>query len=786
LKGRRTIFIVLVALGLSASAIGSESDSFVVEFQFSIVQSEGCSTLMVEDTMLQEIPGEPLIPYYSARILLPQDTEVKEVKVKHTDPIVEKGIDMVWGQLPCTSSDVPVKVGRNEEIYGSDKEYPNELYRIVSTESFRGFRILNLILYPVQYQSKSQTVKFYSELYVHVQVKEGVRNELYRGLKCDKEAVKSMVNNPEMADMYGDNGDILPFSETYEYIIITNDTLQSTFQDLADWKSLYVNGTNIYTVSSIYSEYYQEGRDNQERIREFIEDMYTDHGTRYVLLGGDVSVIPYRGFYVSCIGYTDIDIAADMYYAHLDGTFNADNDSYWAETTDGVDWYAEVAVGRAPVETISEAENFVNKVIAYELAYKPKVCQFHQARVTLTCENNPDSRCLAWNCDNWVPLDYARKYLFEEDQTVTKDLWRSAWDGSFDGEPHTPPLVIQHMGDNPMYYPDCDPTCYEINCSPQITWCCSDVPTLTNTFWPWHTSAAPFTGKFIHDDCLAECYVNDDCGAIACFMNSSYSWCSSSNACRYSGEFIEKQFRALFSDGKEKFGDLLNQSKSYMVSSAASDCVYRWCFYEINLIGDPESPCLTKRSGIKVTNPSDGSEVSGTVNITVDAWETVTAVEFWIDKNKNSIVDGEDLYCYDTEEPFQCVWDTTNYPEGEEFTIYLYSYCSSAYQGYETVTVTVNNFHIISPAERSKACIGNSVAITASTAASIDTVKFYLIWTANDNINGVLLCTDTGAPFACNWNTTGYVSRWYTIRVEAYSSGELKNVDQILIKLMAC
>lgn len=762
LKGKRTILVVLIVLGLSSFAVGSDSDSLVVEYQFKTAVVESFDSWMIEDTLLQETPGEPLIPYRSARILLPEGTEVKDVKVKHSEPIIEKGIDIPWGQLPRTTEDIPAIVGRNEEIYNSDQWYPHELYSIASTESFRGFKILNVILYPVQYQPKSKTVKFYETLYVHVEVKKGSKNELYRGLQCDKEAVRGMVDNPEMAETYEGVG-TLPFSEPYEYIIITNSTLQSEFEKLADHKAFYVNGTNVYTVSWIYSNY--SGVDNQEKIRNFIKDMYTNNGLKYVLLGGDVSVVPYRGFYVSCYWYTDDDMAADMYYAHLDGTWDNDSDGRYGESGEE-DWYAEVAVGRAPVETVAEAQNFVNKVIAYERADKPEKVQFHAVK------SDPDPRCLPWNCDDWVPSGWTKNYLLEDDGHISKDDWRNAW--------ATNPLIVQHIG--------CDSTttCYKINCVTEgaVTWCCSDVPTLTNTFWPWHTSPDSLVGQFTSSDCLAECYVKDDCGAIACYANDSYCWHAAYDACMYNGEFVEMQFKALFSAGKEKFGDLLNQSKMYMVASAQSNCLYRWCFYEINLIGDPETPCLTKRSYIEITNPEDGSEVSGTVEITAAAHTCVTEVEFWVDKNKNGYVDDGDLYDK-TGEPFQCDWDTTTYPEGEEFTVYALAYSSGVYKGYDTATVTINNHCITSPGDRSKVCCGETVSITTSAAAGIDTVKFYLMWISN-NVTGVLLCTDTSAPFECNWDTTSYSAGWYTIRAEAYSSGNLKNVDQILIKLVIC
>ena len=39
------------------------------------------------------------------------------------------------------------------------------------------------------------------------------------------------------------------------------------------------------------------GQDNPEKIRNFIIQEYQGSGVEYVMLGGDVEVVPYRGFY---------------------------------------------------------------------------------------------------------------------------------------------------------------------------------------------------------------------------------------------------------------------------------------------------------------------------------------------------------------------------------------------------------------------------------------------------------------------------------------------------------
>ena len=99
-------------------------------------------------------------------------------------------------------------------------------------------------------------------------------------------------------------------------------------------------------------------------------DAYETWGVSYVLLGGDVSIVPFRGAYASTSGQTDTAMPCDLYFACLDGTWNADNDALWGEPTDGedggdVDLLAEVYVGRAPVDTPAEATAFVAKTIAY-------------------------------------------------------------------------------------------------------------------------------------------------------------------------------------------------------------------------------------------------------------------------------------------------------------------------------------------------------------------------------------------------------------------------------------
>ncbi len=747
MKRKVTMLILAALLSLSIPAALS-NDNFSVDYTFDFVLVDG--QWVMEDAFLQNMVGEPMMPYYPATILLPQGADVKDVKVKTGTPVVQTGIDITWGQPPCTFSDEPVKVGRNEEIYSSDNDYPGKLFDIVSIEYFRGFQILNIHLFPMQYKPKSGTVKFYENMTVEVQFGKKMKNKLYRGLYGDKAAVAGIVDNPETLGTYEDGPAPL---QTEEYIIITDDTMQSTFQQLATWKAGFVNGTGVYTVSWITANY--TGVDNAEKVRNFIIDWYTNHGTKWVLMGGDTAAVPYRGFYIYTGGYYDYDMLADMYFRCLDGTFNDDGDSYWAEPGE-VDWYPEVAVGRAPCQSTTEAQNFVNKVMTYEQAAKPKRALLHQSRVQ--SGNNPDSRCLAWNCDDWLPGDYYKDYLFEEDATVTKAAWIEHW--GYDSN------VVAHIGhgNTTVYYIN-----YELGGT--ISWYNSDVSNMTNTFWPWTTSVACICGEIEANDCLAEAYVMDaDNGAIAAIYNDNYGWFMSNNACALSGEFCEMEFRACWSDGQEKFGDLLNQALSYMISSAQSDSYYRWCFYERNLVGDPESPSLTVRGGepfVTITNPQNGETVSGTVLITTNTYD-IDTVEFYIDSN---------LKYTDTTEPFEWSWDTTQETNADH-TIEVKGYLSGVYEDNDIITVTVNN-EVTPEVTITYPYDGDTLSgvVTVTTATQgVDEVRFY--------VNDSLKHTDYTEPFTWDWDTTQYKNKGgYRLTAEGYVNGVFGASDEIRVKI---
>src|SRR5439155_1165873 len=153
------------------------------------------------------------------------------------------------------------------------------------------------------------------------------------------------------------------------YVIITTDDMAAPYQQLADWKTQTGQPAVVRTMSFIHRQY-PFGSDDAERVRNFIRDAYQRWGTQYVLLGGDTDHIPTRDAYT--VFYGGENIASDLYFSCLDGNWDADGDSlygegYFSSTNpgDNADLLPEVWVGRAPSNTLAEAQLFVDKTLQY-------------------------------------------------------------------------------------------------------------------------------------------------------------------------------------------------------------------------------------------------------------------------------------------------------------------------------------------------------------------------------------------------------------------------------------
>ena len=159
---------------------------------------------------------------------------------------------------------------------------------------------------------------------------------------------------------------------------------------------------------------------------------------------------------------------------------------------------------------------------------------------------------------------------------------------------------------------------------------------------------------------------------------------------------------------------------------------------------------------VSITSPTNGSFVSGTINITASASDDkgVSKVEFYIDTT---------LLATDSVAPYQYSWNTTTASDGSH-AIKAVATDTASQTAQNTVTVTVDNtgpvVAVVEPAEG--ATVSGTITIKASvTEANIDNVKYQID-------GGSLAAMTYSAPYwQASWNSTGVGNGAHTVTVRA-------------------
>jgi hypothetical protein len=575
-------------------------NSIIVDLAFPppIVNSPSSyDSIEVPDLPKHGAPGEPILPYKTVKLLIPQGKELQSISITHSNKKPLEGrFNLEYGKTPLpVSSSTPVVDQPNQAIYSSTTPFPGVLLSQVSEQYLRGYKILLLTLHPVQYIPKTRELLYFQTVTVTINLME--TNEIspmFRNLPKDTELVLSLVDNPETVETYTDKithvrpTSIVNSSESYNYVIITNDALNSSFQPLIEDKILKGLNATTVLVEDILNDpdYFCDGlfgdgcgsqfNGTAARIRNFIKDAYQNWGTEYVLLGGDSEIIPIRGVYAYVGDTVDRNIPCDMYYGALDGSWNNDNDTIFGEGVfdeespengtagEEADFFAEVYIGRATVDTAEEVTNFVNKTLEYEQSTDESYL-----KKALMIGEELDDETEAGNSKDLVTdiiPQYTTKRLYHRDGTfsvaaVMNELNSGTHIVNHDG--HANSQFVMGMGT-------------------------SAVDSLTNDKYYMIYSLGCYAAAFDEDEAIAEHFIFNSGGAFAFIGNSRYGWYVSGMTIG-PGETFDRSFFSVLNGGIRNLGKALQLSKENQYSQS----VERWTYFNLNLLGDPETEIVT-------------------------------------------------------------------------------------------------------------------------------------------------------------------------------------------------
>lgn len=213
-----------------------------------------------------------------------------------------------------------------------DGFYPLSVLSINQDNDYRGTPILGIATSPIQYNYEDQYIKAYTMIKYKISYAE---NNLRR-------QINSPIESINLADLYTDTKHPSSRSSSTittrellerEYLILTNNTLQSEAARFAEWKRTL--GFNVHVVAkSTWTE---------QAARDTILYYYNNPGTlHYLMIFGDETVVPPK---------------------ELGGQITDRPYFCMGDSRDGTPDFSH---GRIPVNTIAEAKIVVDKMISFE------------------------------------------------------------------------------------------------------------------------------------------------------------------------------------------------------------------------------------------------------------------------------------------------------------------------------------------------------------------------------------------------------------------------------------
>ena len=155
-----------------------------------------------------------------------------------------------------------------------------------------------------------------------------------------------------------------------DYLIVTHPKFLTSAQRLAEWRATSGGGgyrTKVVTTDDIYNAY-GDGGVSPKAIKKFLTHAYrfwTPPAPTYVVLFGD-GTFDFRGVDTKIyIEPPELDGYIPTHYIRTD-SFGRTASDHWYATVSGHDEFTDFYIGRLSVETVSQADAIVNKILAYE------------------------------------------------------------------------------------------------------------------------------------------------------------------------------------------------------------------------------------------------------------------------------------------------------------------------------------------------------------------------------------------------------------------------------------
>jgi hypothetical protein len=275
-----------------------------------------------------ETPGLPELPFVTRTVAVPPGGQIAGVTFNPGQGIPTQGVGLLyWAQLPRVGGDPQLPTAPDgsldrtyyrapdevppDPVIAQTQVFPPQLVEEAERRTVAGYQLVTYRVYPVQWYPASGLLFYYPQIDVDVTLTGGVAQAPTSYAAAELiDDVKAGVVNPD--HVVGADPLSFPPGPDTRYLVITDNYRWSSgiskgapvgdmvreFKRLAAWKNAKGVKAAVVTVTDIvrgrWGDFTTGARDLQEVIRNFLKFARREWSTYWVLLGGNVQVVPPR------------------------------------------------------------------------------------------------------------------------------------------------------------------------------------------------------------------------------------------------------------------------------------------------------------------------------------------------------------------------------------------------------------------------------------------------------------------------------------------------------------
>ena len=549
---------------------------------------------------------EPGLPLVIIHVLIGADEEFVSASTKRSEQTLLSNISI---------SPNPTWVPRNQKkaalsivqppVY-TQSSYPSEILLYAGTQNAGGYKYISFLVSPFRFFPDKGELGFSNEIKLKITLRKNGKVQFANNSKSMRDVVEDLVVNADELSLLYPYQRSAPSADSIEYLIITSDSLKSSFQKLANWKKRKGVNTIVLGIEEdiepLYTDINSDGSPNYPmRIKKAIKFYNENRGTHYVLLGGNLCNVPTVQAFLRFTGaiVPDSNCPCDLFYACTQN-LNWNTGYKWGAIESNVDINPVVHVTRLPAANRVEAERMINRIISYERnpmieawkdsmlmcgAFSPELRYFAEyGRYMTNAEHKGElfygNLWIYWHGERFRFYDHYTDHPSGANYQLNPFHFSERLSGGY------PFVLMDSHGDWNGYLLEED------------TFKVQNAFNFINPSFSVIATSACYTNDFYdlgHSDCLGEAFMKNPEGGILAYWGGSDLTFGSEN-----GDFdlgVTEQFNfqfysTLFFNEDNHLGEVVtNVRKHFFLSENMNyNSPIRWTYLSMNIFGDAEMP----------------------------------------------------------------------------------------------------------------------------------------------------------------------------------------------------